>query len=513
MEPENKALTFDEAPKVLRKLQGNGKTLVQCHGTFDLLHPGHIVHFEESRALGDLLIVTLTGEEHVNKGPGRPFFSDALRIKSLAALECVDYVISVPFPAAVEAIECVHPDIYCKGKEYEDVNSDVTGNMNDDVAAVERIGGRVAYVGSVVFSSTRLLNQNFETYAPEVREYCATLCKSFTPDNFKETVETFSDLRVLIVGDIIFDRYSTVSVQGLTSKNRILSGRYIQDDLQPGGALAVFRHVKQFSQNVTLVSVTGTEDWINDTLPLYISSEHDAILRVPEFTTVVKQRFVEPQATGKELSKLFSVNFIDAQHPSLKIQDQVCEYINERLGECDLVMAMDFGHGVLEERVRALVQKKAPFLALNCQTNSNNHGFNIINRQYKRADSFSLDQTEIELATGRRNLNYGAALSDLMSGLKARCAWLTRGSVETIGLDSSGNESRCPPFEDNVVDSVGAGDAFCAVTSLAAAKQLPLNIATFMGQLAGAQAVKIVGNRNSIEKSKFLKGGTTMLSV
>jgi cytidyltransferase-like protein len=513
MDLEHKVLAFVDAPAVLRKLQGNGKKLVQCHGTFDLLHPGHIVHFEESRALGDVLVVTVTGEEHVNKGPGRPFFSDALRIKSLAALECVDFVIAVPFPAAVEAIMCVHPDIYCKGKEYEDVNRDVTGDMRDDVAAVERIGGRVVYVGSVVLSSTRLLNQNFETYAPEVRECCANLAKTFTSDDFKEIVESFSDLNVLIIGDIIFDRYSTVSVQGLTSKNRILSGRYIQDDLQAGGALAVFRHVRQFTPNVTLVSITGEEDWINETLSLYVSSESDAVLRVPEFTTVVKQRYVEPQASGKELSKLFSVNFIDAQHPSVKIQDQVCECISSRLENCDLVMAMDFGHGVLEERVRALVQEKAPFLALNCQTNSNNHGFNIINRQYERADSFSLDQTEIELATGRRNLDYSAALSDLMSALNARYAWLTRGSVETIGLDSTGSESRCPPFEDNIVDSVGAGDAFCAVTSLAAAKRLPLHVSTFMGQLAGAQAVKIVGNRDSIEKSKFLKGGTTMLSV
>ena len=513
MNPTDKVLAFDEAPATLRKLQGRGTTLVQCHGTFDLLHPGHIVHFEEARALGDALVVTLTGEEHVNKGPGRPFFSDTLRVKSLAALECIDYVIVVPFPAAAEAIECVHPDIYCKGKEYEDAGSDVTGNMGDDVDAVERIGGRVAYVGSVVFSSTRLLNRNFETYAPDVREYCADLAKTFTPDHFQQAVESFRTLKVVIIGDIIFDRYSTVSVQGLTSKNRILSGRYMSDDIQAGGTLAVFRHVGQFTPNVTLISLAGMEDWVDDALSPHLRSGNDAILRIPEFTTVVKQRFVEPQTTGKELSKLFSVNFIDAQHPSAKVQDQLCEHVRNRLEDCDVVMAMDFGHGVLEERVRELVQEKAPFLALNCQTNSNNHGFNIINRQYERADSFSLDQTEIQLATGRRNLDYRTALANLMSGLDARYAWLTRGSVETIGLDSAGNESRCPPFEDNIVDSVGAGDAFCAVASLAAAKRFPLDVSTFMGQLAGAQAVKIVGNRDSIEKGKFLKGGKTMLSV
>ena len=89
--------------------------MVHCHGTFDLVHPGHLVHFEEARALGDLLVVTLTAGNYVKKGPGRPFFEDRLRAKFLAGLSCVDLVSIVPFPAAKEAIEAVRPDIYCKG--------------------------------------------------------------------------------------------------------------------------------------------------------------------------------------------------------------------------------------------------------------------------------------------------------------------------------------------------------------------------------------------------------------
>src|SRR5271170_5704678 len=108
----DKIISFDTAPAVLVKLRQKGKKIVQCHGTFDLLHPGHIYHLEEARALGDLLVVTVTAEQFVNKGPGRPFFNDKLRTKSLAALTCVDYVILIPHTAAVEAIDCVKPDIY-----------------------------------------------------------------------------------------------------------------------------------------------------------------------------------------------------------------------------------------------------------------------------------------------------------------------------------------------------------------------------------------------------------------
>jgi sugar/nucleoside kinase (ribokinase family) len=63
-----------------------------------------------------------------------------------------------------------------------------------------------------------------------------------------------------------------------------------------------------------------------------------------------------------------------------------------------------------------------------------------------------------------------------------------------------------------LVDTVGAGDAFCAVASLAAASKVPLNVATFMGQLAGAQSVRIVGNSEPIRKARLLKGGMSMLA-
>ena len=508
----DKQLSIEDAPGVLAKARAEGKKIVQCHGTFDLVHPGHVVHFEEAKALGDLLVVTITAEEFVNKGPGRPYFSDQLRVKSLAALEAVDYVVVVPYPAAVEAIECVHPDVYCKGREYENPDIDVTGNIHDDISTVERLGGEIAYVGSVTFSSTRLLNQSFDTYGDDVKAFCSRLASKCSSDDFRKVVDSLSDVRVLVIGDVIFDRYSTVTVQGLTSKNRIMSGRFHGDDLQAGGSLAVFRHVRQFAPRVKLVGLVGAEPWVEEELSRYVSVDEDEILRAPEFTTVVKQRFVEPLSEGKELTKLFAVNYIDAQHPAGDVADAVQGRVASLIDGSDLVLAMDFGHGTMDAGVRDLVQDKARFLALNCQTNSNNHGFNVINRQYRRADSFSLDQTEMCLACGLRRPNFQQELGQLQRQMDAKYAWLTRGAVETIGLKQGEEPCSCPPFERVVVDTVGAGDAFCAVSSLAAARDLPIGLATFMGQLAGAQAVRITGNREPVDKPRLVKGGQAMLN-
>ena len=162
--------------------------------------------------------------------------------------------------------------------------------------------------------------------------------------------------------------------------------------------------------------------------------------------------------------------------------------------------------------MRKLVQEKSHFLALNCQTNSNNHGFNIISRQYQRANCFSLDQQELLLSCGHRHIDYAKELETLRHHFCADYAWLTRGATETIGINSSGRAGRCLPLERIVTDTVGAGDAFFAIAALGAAQHLPIELTVFLGQLAGAQAVRIVGNSQPISKTKLLKSGMAMLN-
>lgn len=508
----HKLIPFGEAQAFFEKLRAEGKRLVQCHGTFDLVHPGHIVHLEEARKLGDVLIVTVTDEKHVNKGPGRPYFNDTLRSRTLEALQFVDYVVLIPHAAAVEAIEAVRPHVYCKGTEYADAANDVTGNIQDDVAAVEKFGGEVRYLGDVVFSSTRLINRHFDAVKPEVAAFCADLATRLTPSDFAAAVSSFSGLRVLVVGDAIFDRYSFVKVQGLTSKNRIISGRYLEEETQAGGALAVYRHIKQFTPHVCLVSLFGMEPWLEPLLRQHLPKEDDLSVRNEEFISIVKQRFVEPVSEGKDLSKLFSINFINADPPTSAVIERVLKQLQREIKKCDLVVLADFGHGIMQQAVRDFLQDNGVFLALNCQTNSNNHGFNIISRQYRRANVFSLDEQEMLLSAGHRHVDHRVELEKLRAHLGARAGWLTRGAVKTIGLDAEGNSATCPPLGDDVVDTIGAGDAFFSIMSLAAASKLPVDVTTFLGQLAGAQAVKIVGNREPISKSVLLKSGMTLLN-
>jgi bifunctional ADP-heptose synthase (sugar kinase/adenylyltransferase) len=506
----SKLIPFDSAASFFAGLRQSGVRIVQSHGLFDLMHPGYVAHLEEARALGDALAVSLTADRFVDKGPGRPLCKEQLRARTLAALSCVDYVVITPFPGAAEAIEAIRPAIYCLGKEYERP-SHKTDYIQNDLDALSRWGGKVCYVGSLIFSATKLLNQHFDHLSAGVKAFCHDLARQFSMNDLRQAVESFSDLKVLVIGDTIFDRYSYVKVQGLTSKNRIISGRFLREETQCGGALAVFRHVRQFTKNAAFLSLLGTEPWVEALLAGQVEPHENKTIRDGAFTTIIKQRYVEPMAEGKEMSKLFAVNYIDAEPPSKDAQASLEKAVRAEIDAADVVVLADFGHGMMQPALRRLVQENARMLALNCQTNSNNHGFNIVNRQYHRADAFSLDAQELMLSCGRRDVDDPIELQKLQKSLNASYAWLTRGAVHTIGLRQDA-QSHCPALETDVVDTIGAGDAFFSVAALAAARDLPIALATFLGQLAGAQAVKIVGNQHPISKQSLINSGTSLLN-
>ena len=155
-----KILQLQELAERLEELKSLGKKIVHCHGCFDLMHPGHIKHFQTAKNMGDILIVTLTPDKFVDKGSDRPVFSQNLRAESIAALECVDYVAINKWPTAEETLRFLKPNYYVKGQEFEHME-DVTGKIQKEYDVVEEIGAEMRFTHEIVFSSTELLNKYF----------------------------------------------------------------------------------------------------------------------------------------------------------------------------------------------------------------------------------------------------------------------------------------------------------------------------------------------------------------
>ncbi|MDA8084221.1 MAG: adenylyltransferase/cytidyltransferase family protein [Nitrospiraceae bacterium] len=156
-----KIFPLKELAARLASLRDSGRKIVLCHGCFDLMHPGHIKYFQAAKKMGDILVVTVTPDMYVDKGPGRPAFNEALRTESIAALECVDFVALNLWPTAEETIRLLRPDVYVKGQEFEKLE-DKTGKIQKEYDVVKEIGAEIRFTHEVVFSSTQLLNTYFK---------------------------------------------------------------------------------------------------------------------------------------------------------------------------------------------------------------------------------------------------------------------------------------------------------------------------------------------------------------
>ena len=155
-----KIFDLEDLAETILELKSRNKKIVHCHGCFDLMHPGHIRYFKTSKDMGDILVVTVTPDRFVDKGPGRPVFGQDLRAESIAALECVDYVAINNWPTAEETLRLLVPDYYVKGQEFEKLQ-DKTGKIQKELAVVKQIGAEIKFTHEIVFSSTKLLKEHF----------------------------------------------------------------------------------------------------------------------------------------------------------------------------------------------------------------------------------------------------------------------------------------------------------------------------------------------------------------
>ncbi len=255
---DRKIVRPETLAQALRAARDGGQTVVQCHGCFDIVHPGHVRYLRFARELGDLLVVSLTGDSVMNKGPSRPYIPQELRAENLAALEFVDWVVIDPHPTAAELLELLRPDVYVKGREYAQT---VDPRFRREQEIVEGYGGRVVFhSGDVVFSSTRLLESMVGDAALDEHRL-RTLCARSDIDGpaVAHTMEALGTLRVLVVGDLIQEHSVFCDAGAVAEDAPVLALRRLGARESWGGAAALAQQFQALGAAVQLVTAQGRD--------------------------------------------------------------------------------------------------------------------------------------------------------------------------------------------------------------------------------------------------------------
>lgn len=469
-----KIYPLDELPEIIPA----GRRLVLCHGVFDLLHIGHIRYFEQARTFGDILIVTVTADEFVNKGPDRPAFSEDLRAEAVASLSCVDYVAINHGSSAERPIRVLEPNVYVKGAEYRDAANDVTGKIQEERALVESFGGKMRFTEDVVFSSSTLINRHLSNFPKELQEYLEIFRRCCPLDDVLEVIEGFSKLNVLVVGDTIMDEYVTCEAIGKSSKDPVLVVQETDRECFKGGTWAIADHLESFVDSVYQPT--------------------------PFTTTTTKTRFVD----GYSLQKLFEV-YSSADEEILRGEmEDSYEEVTDLMRYADIVIVADYGHGAINSALVEILSQPGHRLALNVQANAGNRGLHTVSR-YPRADVVCLAEHEIRLEARDLDSPLRVLMDQVAKKLRVETLAVTTGRQGCLIRSRDGGFVAVPAFAANVVDRVGAGDAFFALMSLG--KWVAPEIMGFLGNVAGAMHVGTMGNRTPIDKVSFVKYVTAIL--
>lgn len=451
----------------------NSKTVL-CHGVFDVTHVGHLDHLLEAKSYGDRLVVSVTSDRYVNKGPLRPHFKQDDRVRMIKELKCVDEVILNDNPTAVPVILSVKPTFYVKGPDYSDV---VDGRLLQEKEALAKVGGELVFTRAEKHSSSELINSYFDVWN-EAQEKCIKEVKlDGGLDAIEETLDRLETTSVVIVGELIRDHYVFVEPQGVSSKSPSLSVNVINEETYEGGVSAVHSIVETFVKDAKLIHNNA---WKAKTRYIW-PSKNQTIFEV------TKDGFGTPR-TQEEVCK--SLEF-DSKLPTI-----VC----------------DFGHGMFEGRVLGAIKQrhdKAP-LALNVQANSSNFGFN----RYDKHLGFSylcIDTREARLAFGDRHLAGNEAVRKLSLRNLGSSTSVTLGSDGAVFSPWGGNVYSAPTFSGKFVDAIGAGDAYFAITALLNFVDAKPQFIPFIGNVLAGIKVGIMGHRTTPTKQQLLKALTAIL--
>jgi len=467
------------------------QAVIMCHGTFDIVHPGHIRHLLYAKSKGDVLVASLTADAHVTKANVRPYVPQELRALNLAALEAVNFVLIDPHPTPLRNIGIIQPDYFAKGYEYH--RNGLHPRTQEEKAAVEAYGGELILTpGDIVFSSSQIIDEGAPVLAAE--KLALTLeAQGLTFDVLRQALQQPAGIRVHLIGDTIVDSYTHCSVNGGITKTPTISVRFEEQRDFVGGSGIVAKHLKSAGADVTFSTVLG-EDPLGDFAANDLTAAGVECLSIRDHTRPTTNKNVMI-AGGYHLLQVDRVDNRTISEPAVRT-------LIERIHDipADIVIFSDFRHGVFSAGTIPSLIAAIPddvFRVADSQVAS--RWGNILD--FRGFDLITPNEHEARFALGDQDSiarRLGLKLYDM-----AQCATLIlklreRGLLTFVGSADADADQRTffplDSFAQDVVDTVGAGDALLAYAALGIFRSHHPLIGSVLGSLAAAVECQHEGN-------------------
>ena len=477
--------------------------VIMCHGTFDLVHPGHVRHLIYAKSKADLLVVGLTADRHIKKANFRPFVPEELRAMNLAALEMVDFVVIDHEPKPLGNLKIIKPDYFVKGYEY--VNGQVDPRTQEEIDVLGAYGGEFIYSpGDVVYSSSAIIEAEPPNIAVE-KLMILMEAEGIGFADLRKALDGFVGTKVHVLGDTIVDSYTQTTLIGGNTKTPTFSVRYEEKTDYVGGAGIVAKHIKAAGGEVKYTTVLG-----DDSLREFVEEDLNAAgielnaIVDPTRPTTNKNAFI---AGGYRLLK---VDTLDNRSISDRVLNEMCSSLSSDK-KSGAVVFSDFRHGIFNKSTIPILSAAIPedvFKVADSQVASRwgnileFEGFDLITPNEREA-RFSLGDQDSVIRPLALRLYRQAKVGVMMLKMGER------GMITYRALPTEAEDVRSffvlDTFAEHVLDAVGSGDALLAYATLTMVTNGNPVIGSILGSMAAAVECEIDGNEPVTPKDVHAK--------
>jgi rfaE bifunctional protein nucleotidyltransferase chain/domain len=495
--------------EIVVEIRRQGKSIGQCHGVFDVVHAGHVRHFKEAKSLVDFLIVSITDDNFVSKGIGRPFFNVNKRAEVVDAFESVDCVVISSNLTSSSLIELIKPDIYFKGPDYSNKLDD--SQLDREAKCVESFGGEIFFTQSLKLSSSRILESVENHFSNEFSEWVSNNLSETDINEMISLLFSLSKYEISIVGDAIIDEYLFCNALGKSGKEPLLAFEVLRREEILGGAAAVARNLSELVGQVNLISNYWsssrkdlTEDLI-DTVSIY-HLQNSAGSKIQGIAR--KTRYVD----FKTQNKLFMTYSFNSSMDFIESSNALSAELTQDFLSSEVTIISDFGHGFLDnDRIRYIIEH-SQYTAFNAQLNAYTSNSQPTLERCRGVDVLVMNRAEIfwHLQSKRISLEKACALITE----KVNCEWIisTLGS-EGVAVYRHGSLTHVPALGGRVFDRVGAGDALLGITSILCSMNINPKYIGVLGNVFASLNLNHLGSKARPRLSDILTILENMLAL
>jgi len=498
---ENKILYISELKKLRSKFKR--KKIVLCHGVFDLLHIGHINYFKAAKKLGDILVVSVTNNKFVNKGPGRPAFDIQNRINFLKEINCVNFVCVSHELTSEKIIRNLKPNFYCKGNDYSKDQMKFDKNLIKEIRALKINKGQFKIIAQESFSSSQFINEyNFQNFDQECSNYIKSIRKKINLNQLIKNLEIIKNKKVLVIGETIIDRYVTTEAIGKSGKEPMLVLKPKKEIKFLGGAGYIANLCSGFVKELKIISFLGKENTEKKFVLKNLNKNinHDFLLK-RNSPTINKLRYLDDY----KKTKILGIYNLNDDLISKVEEKRFYNLLKKNINKFDILIISDYGHGIITKKIKKLLLKQRNKIFLNAQINSFNRGYNTV-LKYKKINTLVINESELRYELRDKHSGVQALAKKLSKIIYAKNIVITKGKSGSTFINTKNNSLiYCPAFNKNNIDTIGAGDSFFAILSLVLGSGLDIKTCMLIGSLAASFSIDQQGKKTYFDSKTLNK--------